>query len=268
VRIGIAGFGNVGQTVAWALVDGGIEGAELVAVSARDIGKASEAAAALSPAIKVVPISELAALCDLVVECATGAAFPEIARAVLPAGKDLICVSAAGFLDIPDLADLARRHGAQVQIASGTMPGLDILRSAAEGAVSKVHLKLRNPPSSLASEPYELNQGFDFRTTPPPEAVKVFEGTAADAARAFPRHMNVAVSVSLAGIGFDNTKIEFWIDPTVTGSISLLEIEGDNVSLTMSSRNIPSDNPKTSRIVAPSILAALRARLAPIRVGS
>jgi aspartate dehydrogenase len=76
------------------------------------------------------------------------------------------------------------------------------------------------------------------------------------------------VSISLAGIGFERTLIELWLDPTIPGAVHLLEVEGDEIGLTLSSRNLPSDNPKTSRIVAPSLLAALRARTAPIRVGS
>jgi aspartate dehydrogenase len=205
----------------------------------------------------------------VVVESAIGASFPEIARTTLSAGKDLICVSAGGFLAIPDLEDLARRHGARVQIATGGMPGLDILRSAAEGTVHKVHDKLRVPVKSLANEPYVLEQGFDFRETPAKEPVKVFDGTAKEAAQHFPRHLNVAVSLSLAGIGFERTRIELWLDPTVPGAIHELQVESNEVSLTLISRNIPSiDNPKTSRIVAPSILAALRARVATIRVGS
>lgn len=269
MKVGIAGFGNVAGTVARALVAGKIEGVQLAAVAARDLDKTRKAAAAISPAIKIVPLGELAQHCDLVVECATGAALPDIARAVLPAGKDLICVSAAGFLSIPELADLARKHGAQVQIANGALPGLDILRSAAEGTLHRVHLKNQGLTRSLANEPYVLGQGFDFRTDPPPEAVRVFQGTAREAAANFPRHLNVAVSLSLAGIGFERTTIELWIDPAITGAVNTLEVEGDEVSLTMVGRNIPSaDNPKTSRIVAPSILAALRGRVAPIRVGS
>jgi aspartate dehydrogenase len=36
----------------------------------------------------------------------------------------------------------------------------------------------------------------------------------------------------------------------------------------MQSRNRPSANPRTSRIVSPSILAALRSLVAPVQVGS
>src|SRR5437879_1530766 len=115
LKVGIAGFGNVGQKVSQSLLAGRIEGVELVAVSARELQKANVVAATMSPSPKVVPLSELAALCDVVVECATAASFPQIARAVLTCGKDLICVSAGGFLAIPDLAHIAKAHGARVQ---------------------------------------------------------------------------------------------------------------------------------------------------------
>jgi aspartate dehydrogenase len=269
LKVGIAGFGTVGRAVATALSAGKIAGIELVGVGVRDLDKARAAAGALSlPALKFVPLAQLPAMCEVVVESAISASFPEIARTVLSAGKDLICVSAAGFLQIPEVAELAQRNKARVQIASGAMPGLDILRSAAEGTIRSVHLKTRVQTQSLASEPYVLAQGVDYRQAPPPEPIKVFDGTAHEAARHFPRHLNVAVSVSLAGIGFERTHIELWLDPTIGGAIHRLEIESEEVGLTLISRNVPSVSAKTSRIVAPSILAALRARVATIRVGS
>lgn len=268
LKVGIAGLGNIGRTVAKALVAGKIDGVQLVAVAVRDFEKAKAAAAAISPSLKLVALPELPALCDVVIEATTAPSFAEVARTVLTAGKDLICISAGGFLAIPDLEEIAKKHGARVQIANGTLPGLDILRSAAEGTIHKVHNKSRVPVKSLANEPYVLSQGFDFREVPPKEAVKVFDGSAREAAAAFPRHLNIAVSLSLAGIGFDRTRLELWLDPNVKGAIQQLEIEGDEIGLTLFSRNLPSDNPKTSRIVAPSILAALRSRVATIRVGS
>ncbi|KPH06089.1 aspartate dehydrogenase domain-containing protein [Rhizobium acidisoli] len=268
VRIGLAGFGSSGRAVAAALVKGAIPGIGLAAVSARDLEKARAHLATLDASVPVVPLNELAGHCDLVVEAATGAAIPQIVDAVLPHGKDLICVSAGGFLAVPDLEQIAARHGARIQIASGAMPGLDILRSAKEGTIRSVHLKARVKPETLASEPYVLEQGLDFRQRRPEKPVCVFNGMATDAARHFPRHLNVAVSISLAGIGFDRTVIELWMDPDIPGAIHLLTIEADEIGLTMESRNLPSANPKTSRIVAPSILAALRERVATIRVGS
>jgi aspartate dehydrogenase len=78
----------------------------------------------------------------------------------------------------------------------------------------------------------------------------------------------VAVSLSLAGIGFERTSVEVWVDPGVPGAIHHVELDGEEVSLSMTSRNRPSANPRTSRIVALSIIAALRSLNAPLTVGS
>lgn len=268
MKVGLAGFGNVGRDLARRLAGGAIPEMELIAVTARDLVKAEAAAQQLAPRPRVVPLADLPELCDVVVECATADSFPAIAHAVLGAGKVLICVSAGGVPSCPELVDLARRHGGRVRVASGAMPGLDIIRSAAEGAIRRVHLKSRIKPSSMAHEPYVLERGHDFERRPPIEPIRIFEGSAGEAAGHFPRHFNVAVSLSLAGIGFDRTTVEIWIDPTIPGAIHRVELEGEEIELVMESRNRPSANPRTSRIVAPSIIAALRALVAPVVSGS
>jgi aspartate dehydrogenase len=268
MKVGLAGFGNVGKDLTRRLNAGALREMELVAVCARNLDKARTEAQAFTPPPRVVGLSDLPGLCDVVVECATADSFPQIARAVLGAGKFLICISAAGVPNCPELLELARSHGGRVRIASGTMPGLDIIRCAAEGTVHSVHLKTRVKPESMAHERYVLDRGYDFASRPPTKPVKVFAGTAGEAASSFPRHFNVAVSLSLAGIGFDRTSVEVWVDPEVSGAIHQVELDGEEVSLSMTSRNRPSQNPRTSRIVALSIIAALRSLSAPLTVGS
>lgn len=268
MKVGLAGFGNVGRDLAKRLGEGVIPEMQLVAVSARDLAKAETAARDLSPSPQVVPMTALPGLCDVVVECATADSFADIARAVLGAGKMLVCVSAGGVPSCPELVDLARKHGARVRVASGAMPGLDIIRCAAEGTIRKVHLKSLIKPSSMAHEKYVLDRGHDFEKELPKQPIKIFEGTAREAAGHFPRHFNVAVSLSLAGIGFDRTTVEIWIDPDIAGAVHQVELDGDDIGLTMTSRNRPSENPRTSRIVAPSVIAALRAMVAPLVSGS
>ena len=268
LAVGLAGFGNVGQDLARRLTQGAIAEARLIAVAARDLDKARHNAAALSPAPAVVPLAELPGLCDVVVECATAESFAEIARAVLGAGRMLVAVSAGGVPNCPEMVELARRHGGRVRIASGALPGLDILRCAAEGKINSVHLKSRIKPGSMAHEKYVLDRGHDFANQPPKAPVKVFEGSAGEAAAAFPRHFNVAVALSLGGIGFERTTVEVWVDPNIQGAIHQVEVDAEDIGLTMQSRNRPSANPRTSRIVAPSIIAALRAMVAPVVVGS
>lgn len=268
LAIGLAGFGNVGQDLARRLCAGAIPEATLVAVSARNLARAEMNTAALLPRPRVVPLEELPGLVDVVVECATAESFAAIARATLQAGKMLIAVSAGGVPSCPDMVELARAHGGRVKIASGALPGLDILRCAAEGTIRRVHLRSLIKPGSMAHERYVLDRGFDFANNPPTQAVKVFEGSAGEAAAAFPRHFNVAVSLSLGGIGFDRTTVEVWVDPDIPGAIHNVEVDADDIGLSMQSCNRPSANPRTSRIVSPSILAAIRSIMAPVQVGS
>lgn len=268
MRVGIVGYGTSGKIVASALANAAVPGMRLTAVSTRNPAAARSELMAIDMSVDVVPLDELADYCDIVVETATAGAIPDIVEAVVGKGKDLICVSAGGLIRVLDIEQYARRHGAHIHIATGAIPGLDILRSASEGAVSKVHLKTRVRPETLVDEPYLLENGMDFRSHRLTEAVRVFHGRASEAALAFPRHLNVAVSVGLAGIGLERTTIELWLDPDIPGAVHLLEVEGESIGLTLESRNRPSANPQTSTIVAPSILAALRSYVATIRVGS
>jgi len=270
MRVALAGFGNSGQAVARRLTRGDLPGATLTAVTARDLDKARANAAALSPAPKVVPLAQLPEHADVIVECATAEALPEIVKVGLSAGKTVVIVSSAGLLQIPDVEALAKEHGGCLRIANGALPGLDSLRCAREGSIRTVKLTSRIRPDSLAHEAYVLAQGHDFAKAPPKpgEQVRVFQGTAREAAAAFPRHFNVAVALSIAGIGFDRTEVEVWARSDIPGAIHQVDVEADDVSLTMCSRNRPSDtNPRTSRIVAPSIMAALRAMIAPVVAG-
>jgi aspartate dehydrogenase len=268
ITVGLAGFGTVGQELARRLTSGAIPEVRLAAVAAVDLAKARDNAAKLATPPAVVPLAELPSHAEIVVECATAMAFPEIARTVLTAGRTLIAVSAGGVPNCPEMVDLARKHNGRIKIASGALPGLDAIRGAKEGLIRSVKLTSQLKPESLAHENYIRGKGFDF-STPPPKPVKVFEGSAGEAAAAFPRHFNVAITLSLGGIGFDRTQVEVWCDPTVPGAVHHVEVDAEDIGLTMTSRNRPSPtNPRTSRMVAPSIMAALRALVDPLQVGS
>ncbi|MGE0717990.1 MAG: aspartate dehydrogenase domain-containing protein [Alphaproteobacteria bacterium] len=268
VRVGLAGFGSVGRFVAARLDEGALPGAVLTAIAARDLDKAGRNAAGLALRPKIVTLAELPALCDVVVECATADAFPEVARTVLERGRTLVALSAGGVPAFPDMAEFAERHAGRVRVASGALPGLDSVRCAAEGTIRSVKLNSRIKPASFVGEEYLEKRGFDF-TRPLEAAVQVFAGSAREAAAAFPRHFNVAISLSLAGVGFDRTAVEIWADPHIPGAIHNVELEADEIILSMTARNRPSEaNPKTSRIIAPSVIAALRTIVGPLHVGS
>jgi len=62
--------------------------------------------------------------------------------------------------------------------------------------------------------------------------------------------------------------MEIWADPAIDRNCHTIEVDSDSARFTLSIENIPSENPKTGRITAFSVLAALRKLKAPLRVGS
>jgi aspartate dehydrogenase len=96
----------------------------------------------------------------------------------------------------------------------------------------------------------------------------VFSGTAREAAAGFPANVNVAAALALAGIGPDRTMAEIWADPSVDRNCHIVEVDSDSARFTVSIENIPSDNPRTGRITALSVLASLRKLRSPLRVGT
>jgi len=124
----------------------------------------------------------------------------------------------------------------------------------------------RKPVRGLAGAPYLVEH--NIRIEDITEPLRVFKGTAREAAIGFPANLNVAVALALAGIGPDNTTLEIWADPALTRNTHRIEVESDSASFSMSIENVPSDNPKTGRITALSVIAYLRKLGAPLRVGS
>jgi aspartate dehydrogenase len=80
--------------------------------------------------------------------------------------------------------------------------------------------------------------------------------------------VNVAAALSLAGIGPERTMIEIWADPSVDRNCHTIEVEADSARFSLTIENVPSENPKTGKITALSVLAALRKLHAPLRVGT
>jgi aspartate dehydrogenase len=74
--------------------------------------------------------------------------------------------------------------------------------------------------------------------------------------------------LSLAGFGPDKTRLEIWADPNLDRNNHSIEVDADSARFSMSIANVPSENPKTGRITALSVIALLRKLNAPLRVGT
>ena len=264
-RIAIAGLGAVGLKIAEAL-DRGIPGCTLAAVSANDRDKASARCAHFRRPPAVVTIDELEPLADLVIECAPAALLPDIATPFLRAGKTALVLSAGAILVNEHLIGLARRHGGQIVVPTGALLGLDAVAAAAEGKIHAVRMVTRKPVRGLAGAPYLAEHGIRIEDIKEP--LKIFSGTPREAAIGFPANLNVAVALSLAGIGPDRMTLEIWADPSLERNVHRIEVEADSASFSMQIENVPSENPRTGRITALSVISYLRKLGAPMRVGS
>jgi aspartate dehydrogenase len=265
LRVAIVGLGAIGRKVAQAL-DQRIAGLALVAVSAQNPEKHRGWLAGLTKPPAVLPIEALVDVADIVVECAPGKLVRSIVAPFVTSGKIAVVVSVGALLDNDDLIELARRNGGQIVVPTGALVGLDAVTAAAVGTIHSVRMVTRKPPLGLAGAPYIVEHNIDIEGITEP--LRVFEGTARDAAKGFPANLNVAVALSLAGIGPDRTTLEIWADPTVTRNTHRVEVESDSARFSMSIENIPSENPKTGMITALSVIACLRKLRAPLRVGT
>jgi aspartate dehydrogenase len=265
LRVAIVGLGAIGRKVAQAL-DQGIASLALVAVSAQNPEKHRGWLAGLTKPPAVLPIEALVDVADIVVECAPGKLVRSIVAPFVTSGKIAVVVSVGALLDNEVLIELARRNGGQIVVPTGALIGLDAVTAAAVGTIQSVRMVTRKPPLGLAGAPYIVEHNIDIEGITEP--LRVFEGTARDAARGFPANLNVAVALSLAGLGPDRTTLEIWADPTVTRNTHRVEVESDSARFSMSIENIPSENPKTGMITALSVIACLRKLRAPLRVGT
>ena len=266
LRVGIAGLGAVGLDVARRLIDGAVPGLTLSAVAVRDAEKARRALPQIGDMIALRSATSLADDCDVVVECLPPALFREVAISVIDKGRLFMPLSVAQLLANDDLVARARKNGARILVPSGALLGLDAVRAAAEGVVHSVTMVTRKPPAGLAGAPYLEKHKISLENLTEP--LKVFDGTAREGALGFPANLNVAAALSLAGIGPDRTRLQIWADPGVTRNTHTISVEAEVARFTMTIEGVPSANPRTGRLVAPSTLTALRALVSELKIGS
>ena len=266
INVAIVGLGAIGQTLVRALAGGSVPGVALAGVAVRDEAKGRATLRSLGIDVPICEPRRLPEIADYIVECAPAAVFDQVVRPLLDAGKRVIVLSVGAILSHLDLIELARTRGGQIIVPTGALLGLDAVCATAEGKIESVTMVTRKPIAGLLGAPYLTESNVDISKLTEPKLI--FRGSAREAAKGFPANLNVAVALSLAGIGPDKTTLEIWADPTATRNIHRIVVKSDSSAIDMTIENIPSENPKTGRITALSVISLLRKLTAPVRVGS
>jgi aspartate dehydrogenase len=265
LRVAVVGLGPIGTRVAEAL-DRGIDGLMLAAVAVQHLEKHRGWLSRLAKPPAVLPIEALSDAADIVIECAPSRLIRSVVAPFVASGKTAVVLSAGALLEHEDLIELAKQNGGQIVVPTGALIGLDAVTAAAVGEIHSVRMVTRKPVQGLAGAPYIVENNIDIEHITEP--LRIFEGTAREAAKGFPANLNVAVALSLAGIGPDRTRLEIWADPSLTRNVHRIEVESDSARFSMSIENIPSENPRTGLITALSVIAYLRKHRAALRVGT
>ena len=253
MAVTLIGFGAIGRSLAErAVALGGLGVTSVVVRSARvaNVQAQLDQLGLKARAVDVVPTNS-----NLALECAGHQALHAHVLPALSRGIEcaVLSVGALSESGLPEKLEAAARSGnTRLTLLSGAIGGIDALAAARLAGLSEVIYTGRKPPQGWKGSPAEAVVNLDALTI----ATPIFEGSARDAARLYPKNANVAATLSLAGVGLDATRVRLIADPAVTENIHEVEARGGFGEMRLTMRGKPlADNPKTSTL---TVLSALR----------
>lgn len=271
MRVGIIGGGTLARALVRHLRRGAVEGTRLVAL----LGRAgSRRARSLARSLRLPYASELSGFLarrpDVVVEAASHDAVRDYGEALLRRGISLVVLSGGALCDNRLRARLeraAQESGARLYVPSGGIGGLDALQAARVAGLERVTITVAKPPAAWKGVEYVERLGVDLGRLR--KARVLFEGSARRGVPLFPANVNIAAVLSLAGVGFERTRLKIVADPRLRYNTHSIEVRGRTGNFSVRLENVPSpDNPKTAWLACYSALAALAALRSPVRYGT
>lgn len=260
MKIGIIGTGNIAAFLLEQIKEGNVWNGEITALLGRNTKVGERLASRYDVDFHTDIRRFLSAPLDMVVEAATIEAAALYMKDIVASKKNMMISSVGVFQDIHllnEMKELAKLNGVQVSLPSGAIGGLDLLKSAnAVNGLKNVRITTRKSPASLGLANEQKEE-------------LLFEGSALQAIQKFPRNVNVALLLALAGIGAEKTKVRVIVDPEIKRNTHTIEADGDFGEMQLHIANNPMPtNPKTSYLAALSILEALRDDASGVRIGN
>ena len=237
-KVGVIGCGAIATLIAEAVEQKLIVCDQLVLYD-QDEKKAEKLKSSLRfPATVVGGVEEMLMFKPkVIVEAASQRAAREYAGRIVGESVDLIVMSTGALLGL-------NLQSSKLHVPSGAIGGLDALSSAALAGVDEVVLTSRKNPRAL-----EMDNK---------EATVVYEGTAEEAARLYPREMNVAATLALT-VKPAKVRVQVVSDPTVQRNTHEFQVKWRFGEMFLRFANDPHpDNPKTSALAAWSAIKLLQ----------
>ena len=237
-RVGLIGCGAIGTVLAEAIERKLIVCDELVVFDI-DVSKSQKLKDALQFPIRIVAnIDELfAAKPNPIVEAAGQQAVQEYYDKLLASKANFIIMSTGALLNLDTSSP-------KLHFPAGAIGGLDALSAAANAGIDNLTLTSRKNPIALGKTNTETSI--------------IYEGYAEEAAKQFPREMNVAATLALT-VKPTKVKVKVISDPAVKRNTHEIQVKWRFGEMTMRFANDPHpDNPHTSALAAWSAIKLLQ----------
>jgi len=241
-KVGVIGCGVIGALVAKSFAEGLIPCDELILFD-KDIEKAQKIRRLLkAPITAVKSVDEMIrAKPAIIIEAASQQAVREYLHKILSADIEVVVMSVGALLDV----DLKSN---KIHIPSGAIGGLDAISTASLAGIKEITLTTRKNPKTL-------DASSDLEKV-------AYEGFAEDAAKLFPREMNVAAILALT-VKPHKVRVKVISDPNVTRNVHEIHLVWKHGDMFFRFENDPHpDNPGTSALAAWSAIKLIRELLA------
>jgi aspartate dehydrogenase len=263
-KVGVIGYGSIGREIIAAIRRQEIPNAKVVALFDKEsqvIGSVEYDTRQLYlfSDFKEFYNSPIYSNLDIVIECASKGAVREYGKVIIESKKDLIVLSVGAFSDIKflsELQNLSNLNNTRILVPTGAIAGLDSIRSVKK-YLESLSITTTKHPKSFAGAPFFKNSKIKLDEIS--NETVLFKGNAITAIDYFPANVNVAVSIALAGIGLEKTRVKIIADPMISVNKHEILAKGSFGEIHIVVQNVPSPtNPKTSYLASLSAIECLR----------